>query len=102
MPSVEKRWSPRNKFFRKVEVVPHNAPFARLVSDDKPKTFWSQDISKGGMSLQTNQSLPASAVVKLNFQYLEKKPMNVFAKVVWTRANECGLKFMAFEDRRSS
>jgi hypothetical protein len=96
--AAEKRWSPRNAFLRKVQVVPHTVPFARLVTEEKPQVCWSQNIGKGGMCLETSKPFNRDLVVKLNFQYMEKKPMNVFAKVIWARANQCGLKFMAFGD----
>lgn len=96
MPTVEKRWSPRNALVRKVEVVPHDGPFNRLMTQTPVESFWSRDISKGGMRLETKKPFRANAILKLNFQFIDKKAVDVFAKVVWFRENYCGLKFMAF------
>ena len=101
MQSVEKRWSPRNQFYRKVEVVPHNGPLKGLTYSTAPESCWSKDISKGGISLETKKAYRTQSVLKLTFQYMEKKAMNVVAKVIWSKQDRCGLKFMAFgEDYR--
>ena len=96
MPTVEKRWAPRNALIRKVEVVPHDGPFNRLMSRSDAESCWSQNISKGGMRLETKKPYRTNTILKLNFQFMEKKAVDVFAKVVWFRENRCGLKFMAF------
>ena len=99
MSPVEKRWSPRNTMVRKVAVVPHDGPFSRLMTSAPIDSCWSQDISKGGMRLETKKPYTPNAILKLNFQFMDKKAVDVFAKVVWSRADRCGLKFMAFGQR---
>ena len=96
MQTVEKRWSPRNSFIRKVEVTPHDGPFKGLMTTTAVESCLSQDISKGGIRLETKKFYRTQSVLKLNFQYMDKKAMNVIAKVVWSKQDNCGLKFMAF------
>ena len=97
MPLVEKRQSPRNTLIRKVSVSIHHKPFDRLLAPGPDESCWSQDISRGGIRLETKKGYRADAVLKLNFQFIDKKNVDVVAKVVWSRENRCGLKFMAFD-----
>jgi len=94
--AVEKRWAPRSKFNRKVEVLDQKASTGSLKAD----VCYSQDISKGGINLETSHGYKPNSILKLNLQLFEKKPVNVFAKVVWRKENRCGLKFMAFDQKR--
>ena len=96
MTNVEKRWSPRNSLVRKVSVAPHDGPFDRWMTRPSTESCWSKDISKGGIRLETKRAFKANSILKLNFQFMDKRSVDVFAKVVWSKADLCGLKFMAF------
>ncbi len=98
---TDKRVHKRCKFERRVEVWHQDSTTsARPKGVHRPEVCRSRDISQGGIKIETAKPIPLSTVVKLDFQMFEEKPVQVFAKVVWTAERCCGLQFMTFDGPR--
>jgi hypothetical protein len=94
--AVEKRLHKRCAFEQKVEVWRQDCrPGARRCH---PDVCVSRDISHGGIRLETRKPLTLHTVVKLDFQMFTEKPIQVFAKVVWSSQGYCGLRFITSDE----
>lgn len=93
---AEKRLHKRCRFEQPVEVWRQDCrPGERGC---RPHRCQSRDISPGGMKLETPKPLPLHSVVKLDFKMFEEKPVQVFAKVVWSTQSFCGLRFITSDE----
>ncbi len=90
--TTEKRLHKRTHFERPVSVWRQDCLTG---SHCHPEPCKSHNISSGGMKLATSRALPAHSVVKLDFQMFHEKPVQVFAKVVWSTTDCCGLRFIS-------
>jgi hypothetical protein len=98
--TVEKRLYKRCRFERKVEVWRQDCRSGERRCH--PDVCQSRDISHGGMRLETHKPLSLHTVVKLDFQMFEEKPVQVFAKVMWTTQESCGLRFITSDETCAS
>jgi len=94
--AVEKRLYKRCRFERKIEVWRQDCRTGE--HGCHPDVCTSRDISHGGMQLETHKPLPLHTVVKLDFKMFEEKPVQVFAKVVWSSQGFCGLRFITSDE----
>jgi hypothetical protein len=94
--AVEKRLHKRCRFEQKVEVWRQACRLGERRCH--PDVCTSLDISHGGMRLETRKPLPLHSVVKLDFQMLAEKPVQVFAKVVWSSQGFSGLRFITSDE----
>jgi hypothetical protein len=96
--TVEKRLHKRCLFEREVEVWRQDGDsHSNRKGICYPEACRSLNISAGGMQLATPHTLPLHSVVKLDFRMFEERPVQVFAKVVWSSSEDCGLKFLNFD-----
>jgi hypothetical protein len=61
-------------------------------------SFQAVDISREGIRLNAGRPLPPQSILKLNFELLKRKPLDVFARVVWSRGDQAGLKFIVLDE----
>jgi hypothetical protein len=93
---IEKRLHKRCLFEQKIEVWRQDGlPGARRCH---PDVCVSRDISHGGIRIETRKPLTLHTVVKLDFQMFTEKPVQVFAKVVWSSQGYCGLRFITSDE----
>ncbi len=94
--AAEKRLHKRCRFEQSIEVWRQDGRSG--AGHCHPEVCTSHDISHGGMKLETRKPLPLHTVVKLDFKMLQEKPVQVFAKVVWSSQGFCGLRFITSDE----
>ncbi len=95
-PAFEKRKHGRVEFQKSVQVFPVIPSRSGHIFEvqEKPVPAWANDISEGGLRLETSQAYDPNFLLKLNFEVEEDKAVEVFGKVIWTRDHHCGVRFM--------
>lgn len=93
---VEKRQHGRVEFQKSVQVFPVIPSKSGHIFEvqDKPVPAWANDISEGGLRLETSHSYDPNYLLKLNFEVDDDKCVEVFGKVIWARDHHCGVRFM--------
>jgi len=64
----------------------------------EPQIFPAVDVSRSGIRLATNRPLADEAILKLKLELRKKKPVDVFARVVWSNHQHMGLKFIILHE----
>ncbi len=54
-----------------------------------------QDIGRGGLGLSMKMHLLAGSVLKFRFQSSGNRQVEVFGKIVWSKLNRAGAKFLS-------
>jgi hypothetical protein len=60
--------------------------------------YHSVDISRGGIRLTTHKPFPQDSILKLKVEILKKRPLDIFARVVWSNDHHTGLKFIVLHE----
>jgi hypothetical protein len=97
---VEKRLSRRAGYTSPVDayqVQPSRSGYIFEVSNEQER-FPAVDISHTGIRLATSRTLPISAILKLKLALQPEKPVDVFARVVWSNQAQTGLKFIVLHE----
>lgn len=92
----EKRRYNRFEFQKSVQVFPVLPSKSGNIFEvqQNPLKVWANDISEGGLRLETSNSFNPNFLLKLNFEVEEEKLVEVFGKIIWTRDSHCGIRFM--------
>lgn len=97
---AEKRQSHRVSYTSDVnafDVVPSKSGFIFEVASE-PHTFPAMDVSCGGIRLAVSRPLVDQSILKIRMELQKKKPVDVFARVVWTDQKQAGLKFIVVHE----
>ncbi len=54
----------------------------------------ASNISEGGLNLEVEKPLDSQYLLKMNFEVEKDQLVEVYGKVVWSRENHCGVRFM--------
>jgi hypothetical protein len=98
--NTERRKYPRAKFDATVivhKVVESNSGNVFEVQGT-PIAAKSTDVSEGGIRLEMAKSSPFTKILKLNFQILKNKSVDVYTRVAWEGDGSCGLQFIVLDD----
>lgn len=60
---------------------------------------WANDISEGGLRLETTYHLSLNSCLKLLFEMDEGGQLEIWGKVIWSHDNHCGIRFISFDIR---
>ena len=52
------------------------------------------DISEGGLRLETNEELNENFLIKMHFEFVKDKPVEVFGRIMWSSEGRHGIRFM--------
>lgn len=74
-----------------------------------PKDAYTRDVSRGGLGLILNETLPTQSKIKLHIQIpREREPIEAVAEVIWVRKDiekniiHTGLKFIKISSENKS
>ena len=54
----------------------------------------ASNISEGGLKFETKKELSPNFLLKLNFELTHDQPLEVYGKVIWSKDNRFGIRFM--------
>jgi hypothetical protein len=54
----------------------------------------AHDISEGGLRLETDRSFDPQFLLKLSFEVVQERPVEVFGKIIWSSEGYHGVRFM--------
>lgn len=94
--TVEKRRHKRFKFAEEVRVFPvlPSASGNIFEVQQEPVPSKAFDISEGGMRMEWDGELSPEFLLKLNFEFSNNLPVEVYGKIVWTKTDQVGVRFM--------
>lgn len=98
MNASERRQRPRIPFVGTVSfhhVLPSKSGHIYEVRDPAVQAK-AYDINEDGLCLSLSPALEPQAILKLNFE-IREKTVDVYARVVWTNRDRCGLRFIVLD-----
>ena len=92
----EKRQFHRIGFRKTVRVFPVLPSKSGNIFEVQKDSIWSQadNISEGGLLLETEQFPKSSLILKLNFEVAKDETVEVYGKVIWVEGGRCGVRFL--------
>ena len=100
-PVIEKRKHNRIEFQKSVQVfqvLPSKSGNIFEVQNNCDAA-WANDISEGGLRLETSKFFDPSLLLKLNFEVEEDQSVEVYGKVIWAQDHHCGVRFMMVDQK---
>lgn len=96
----DKRQAERVGFTAEVAAYPVVASKSGNIYEvlSEPRSIPAVDISQGGIRLATKQPLDYHSVLKLKIEIQKKRPVDVFARVMWSNQHHSGLKFIVVHE----
>ena len=97
MPS-ERRQKPRVRFEDSVQVRCVVSSKSGHIFEVQGDTTHAQacDLCETGLRLRVKGVLDPQTILKVNFE-IKKKPVDVYARVVWATPEHCGLRFLVLD-----
>ena len=92
----DKRRHDRFEFQKRIHVFPVLPSKSGNIYEVQKDSFeaHSSNLSEGGLGLETAKPLNPDFLLKVNFELQSDQAMEVYGKVVWSRQNHCGIRFM--------
>lgn len=92
----EKRRYQRIDFQKPVQVFPVLPSQSGNIFEVQKESIEARasDVSEGGLGLETSQPLNPDFLVKMNFEVAGNQAVEVYGKIVWSRSNRCGIRFI--------
>ncbi len=92
----EKRHYDRYQFQKPIQVYPVLPSKSGNIYEvqDKVIPAQSNNISEGGLKLETNKSFDVNSILKLSFESEKDSSVEVYGKIIWTKKAHCGVRFM--------
>lgn len=95
----EKRRFHRVDFQKKIRVFPVLPSKSGNIYEVQKESFDARsfNISEGGLSFGAEQELDPQFLLKMNFEAPGDLPVEVYAKVIWAKDRQCGVRFIYTE-----
>lgn len=92
----DKRQHDRVGFRKVVRVFPVLPSKSGNIYEVQKNSIWIQadNISEGGLLLETEQFPKSSIILKLNFEVAPEQMTEVYGKVIWVEGGRCGVRFL--------
>ncbi|SRR5579871_1073963 len=92
----EKRKFNRFEFQKPIRVFPVLPSKSGNIYEVQKESFEvrASDVSEGGVGFETNRNMNPDWLLKMNFEVEANEPVEVYGKIVWSRSNRCGVRFM--------
>jgi hypothetical protein len=92
----EKRRYNRFGFQKSVQVYPVLPSISGNIFEVQKESIEARasNVSEGGLALETSRPLNPDNLVKMNFEVADHQPVEVYGKIIWSRSNRCGVRFM--------
>lgn len=92
----EKRRFNRFDFQKRIRVFPVLPSKSGNIYEVQKESFDARsfNISEGGLSFKTERELNPQFLLKMNFEAPGDQPVEVYAKVIWAKDRQCGVRFI--------
>ncbi len=97
----EKRQQERLDFQKWVQIFPvlPSGPGSTWEIQDSSIGAWANNISEGGLQVETCHPFNPNFPLKLNIEFEKGRFVETYGKMIWSHGNHCGIRFMWMDER---
>lgn len=89
---------PFRKLVQVFSVLPSQSGYIYEVQKES-QSVKAQNISEGGLLLETEKFPRSTPVLKLHFEIAQDEPLEAYGKVVWNEDGRCGIRFLFVDSK---